>query len=71
MNVWSSLRRKYIFKLTRIGFLLKKLTSDDLRKIFDPVTDQIVSLVQQQIAETRAEVGKDIINVFMLHLFSH
>jgi hypothetical protein len=39
------------------------ISSADLRSIFDPVIEQIVSLVQQQIADARKETGKDIINV--------
>jgi hypothetical protein len=42
--------------------LLTRLSAD-LRSIFDPVIEQIVSLVQQQIADARKETGKDIINV--------
>ncbi|BCR91386.1 Hsp70 family protein [Aspergillus chevalieri] len=36
--------------------------SDDLRSIFDPVVDQILSLVRQQIKDATAEVGRGVIN---------
>ncbi|KAF4216546.1 hypothetical protein CNMCM8980_001983 [Aspergillus fumigatiaffinis] len=42
------------------------ISSADLRSIFDPVIEQIVSLVQQQIADARKETGKDIINRIVL-----
>ncbi|KAK9554850.1 hypothetical protein V6Z77_006137 [Aspergillus fumigatus] len=39
------------------------ISSADLRSIFDPVIERIVSLVRQQIADARQETGKDVINV--------
>ncbi|GIJ81658.1 hypothetical protein Asppvi_000157 [Aspergillus pseudoviridinutans] len=42
------------------------ISSADLRSIFDPVIEQIVSLVRQQIADARKETGKDIINRIVL-----
>ncbi|KAF7157792.1 hypothetical protein CNMCM6106_003921 [Aspergillus hiratsukae] len=42
------------------------ISSADLHSIFDPVIEQIVSLVQQQIADARKETGKDIINRIVL-----
>lgn len=37
--------------------------SDDLRSIFEPVVDQVIDLVRQQLNDANAEVGKDTINV--------
>lgn len=37
--------------------------SDDLRSLFDPVVDQILSLVRQQIKEASAQNGRGVINV--------
>ncbi|KAF7169279.1 hypothetical protein CNMCM5623_002075 [Aspergillus felis] len=42
------------------------ISSADLCSIFDPVIEQIVSLVQQQIADARKETGKDIISRIVL-----
>ncbi|KAL2827784.1 actin-like ATPase domain-containing protein [Aspergillus cavernicola] len=42
------------------------ISSDDLRAIFDPVVEQILSLVRQQIIDARNDAGKDIINRIIL-----
>ncbi|KAM0091075.1 hypothetical protein ACP6JD_005519 [Aspergillus fumigatus] len=42
------------------------ISSADLRSIFDPVIERIVSLVRQQIADARQETGKDVINRIVL-----
>ncbi|GFF46529.1 heat shock 70 kDa protein 12A [Aspergillus udagawae] len=42
------------------------ISSADLHSIFDPVIEQIVSLVRHQIADSRKETGKDIINRIVL-----
>ncbi|KAK6828704.1 hypothetical protein RU639_003752 [Aspergillus parasiticus] len=42
------------------------LSSDDMRAIFDPVIDQIVSLVKLQIKDARQETGKDVIKRIVL-----
>ncbi|KAE8364462.1 hypothetical protein BDV27DRAFT_128405 [Aspergillus caelatus] len=42
------------------------ISSDDLRALFDPVIDQIISLVRLQIRGARQETGKDIIKRIVL-----
>lgn len=42
---------------------LLNLYSDDLRSIFDPVVNQILSLVRQQMKDAVAEAGRGVINV--------
>ncbi|RHZ47431.1 Hsp70 family protein [Aspergillus thermomutatus] len=42
------------------------LSSEDLRKVFDPVIQQIVKLVRQQIKDATAEAGKSVINRIIL-----
>ncbi|KAL3478805.1 hypothetical protein BJX99DRAFT_223928 [Aspergillus californicus] len=42
------------------------LSSDDLRAIFTPVIDQILSLVRQQITDAQNDARKDIINRIIL-----
>ncbi|KAI9373397.1 hypothetical protein BJX61DRAFT_533164 [Aspergillus egyptiacus] len=38
------------------------MTNDDLCKVFDPVVDQIVQLVRDQLEEAKNQAGEDIIN---------
>ncbi|RAH43079.1 Hsp70 family protein [Aspergillus brunneoviolaceus CBS 621.78] len=45
---------------------LVKITSDDLRAIFDPVVNQIISLVQRQITDARNFGGREMINRIIL-----
>ncbi|RAH86012.1 actin-like ATPase domain-containing protein [Aspergillus japonicus CBS 114.51] len=45
---------------------LVKITSDDLRTIFDPVVNQIISLVQRQITDARNFGGREMINRIIL-----
>jgi hypothetical protein len=42
---------------------VKESSSEDLRKIFEPVVQQIINLVRQQIKDATAEAGKNVINV--------
>ncbi|KAL4734478.1 actin-like ATPase domain-containing protein [Aspergillus similis] len=42
------------------------LSSDDLRAIFAPVVDQILSLVRQQITDARDDAERDVINRIIL-----
>ncbi|RDW64368.1 Hsp70 family protein [Aspergillus mulundensis] len=40
--------------------------SDDMRKIFDPVLDQIIQLVKRQIEDANKDAGRDAINRIIL-----
>ncbi|KAL4863291.1 hypothetical protein BDV12DRAFT_202257 [Aspergillus spectabilis] len=42
------------------------VSSDDLRKLFDPVVDQIIQLVKRQIDDANTEAGRDIIKRIIL-----
>ncbi|RAL15262.1 Hsp70 family protein [Aspergillus homomorphus CBS 101889] len=53
---------RYYDEEERVVFLY----DDDLRGMFNPVVDKIVSLVHQQIEEVRRERGKDIVNRIIL-----
>ncbi|KAL4919680.1 hypothetical protein BDW62DRAFT_199691 [Aspergillus aurantiobrunneus] len=42
------------------------ISSEDLRTMFDPVVEQILSLVRQQIIDARRDAGKRVINRIIL-----
>ncbi|KAE8370730.1 actin-like ATPase domain-containing protein [Aspergillus caelatus] len=42
------------------------ISSNDLRTIFEPVIEKIISLVRRQIEDAHEEIGKDIINRIIL-----